>query len=110
MATLRDKRREGAAEAALPLQNAGLVRQACGRITALDRPRLEARSCECCAVVNKACDRPPPVTRRLQPRRRRTSRSAAAPSASSTALAGSGTGVIVTRQARNMVSLSSAPL
>jgi hypothetical protein len=41
----------------LKLQRAGLISYARGRITALDRPGLESRSCECYAVVKKEYDR-----------------------------------------------------
>lgn len=40
-------RREGVAEAALSLQEAGLVRYKRGRIAVLDRHGLERRTCEC---------------------------------------------------------------
>ncbi|MGJ7490082.1 Crp/Fnr family transcriptional regulator [Variovorax sp. ZT4R33] len=50
-------RREGVTEAAQQLQAAGLIRYARGRITVLDRLRLEQRSCECYAVVKKEYDR-----------------------------------------------------
>jgi CRP-like cAMP-binding protein len=50
-------RREGVTEAAQQLQAAGLIRYARGRITVLDRDRLEKRSCECYAVVKKEYDR-----------------------------------------------------
>lgn len=50
-------RREGVTEAAQQLQAAGLIRYARGRITVLDRARLEQRSCECYAVVKKEYDR-----------------------------------------------------
>ena len=46
-------RREGVTEAALKLQAAGCIRYARGRITVLDRPALEVRTCECYAVVRK---------------------------------------------------------
>ena len=39
------------------LENAGLVRCSRGQITVLDRPGLEARSCECYRVVRKEHDR-----------------------------------------------------
>lgn len=48
---------EGVTEAALKLQEAGLIRYAQGQITVLDRPGLEQRSCECYAVVKNECDR-----------------------------------------------------
>ena len=57
IANMLGVRREGVTEAALSLQEAGLIRYARGRITVLDRPRLEARSCECYAVVKKEYDR-----------------------------------------------------
>ena len=50
-------RREGVTEAALKLQTAGLIRYTRGRIEILDRPALEARACECYAVVKKEYDR-----------------------------------------------------
>ncbi|MBG6078907.1 Crp/Fnr family transcriptional regulator [Rubrivivax gelatinosus] len=50
-------RREGVTEAAGRLQAAGLIRYARGRITVLDRPGLEARTCECYGVVKKEYDR-----------------------------------------------------
>lgn len=50
-------RREGVTEAALRLQQAGVIRYARGRIKVLDRPALEARSCECYAVVKREYDR-----------------------------------------------------
>jgi CRP-like cAMP-binding protein len=50
-------RREGVTEAAGDLQDAGLIRYHRGRITVLDRPGLEARSCECYQVVKTEFDR-----------------------------------------------------
>ncbi|MDP3355685.1 MAG: Crp/Fnr family transcriptional regulator [Polaromonas sp.] len=50
-------RREGVTEAALQVQAAGLIRYSRGRITVLDRPGLEKRSCECYGVVKKEYDR-----------------------------------------------------
>jgi CRP-like cAMP-binding protein len=46
-------RREGVTQAALNLQEAGLIRYVRGHITVLDRKELEKRSCECYGVVNK---------------------------------------------------------
>jgi len=50
-------RREGVTEAAVRLQTAGLIRYSRGRITVLDRPGLEKRTCECYEVVKTECDR-----------------------------------------------------
>ena len=50
-------RREGVTESALKLQKAGLIRYARGHITVLDRPGVEARCCECYAVVKREYDR-----------------------------------------------------
>lgn len=50
-------RREGVTEGALKLQKADLIRYSRGRITVLDRPGLEKRTCECSAVVKKEYDR-----------------------------------------------------
>jgi hypothetical protein len=44
-------------EAAGKLQTAGLIRYYRGKITVLDRPKLEQRVCECYAVVKKEFDR-----------------------------------------------------
>jgi CRP-like cAMP-binding protein len=50
-------RREGVTQAALHLQDAGLIRYVRGHITVLDRKALEKRSCECYGVVKKEYDR-----------------------------------------------------
>jgi CRP-like cAMP-binding protein len=50
-------RRESVTEAATKLQYAGLIQYARGRITVVDRPGLEARVCECYAVVKNEYDR-----------------------------------------------------
>jgi CRP-like cAMP-binding protein len=50
-------RRASVTEAAGNLQRDGLIRYERGRITVLDRPGLERRSCECYAVVKKEYDR-----------------------------------------------------
>ncbi|MDM0032112.1 Crp/Fnr family transcriptional regulator [Variovorax sp. J22P271] len=57
IANMLGVRREGVTEAAMKLQVAGLIRYARGRIKVLDRERLEARSCECYAVVKNEYDR-----------------------------------------------------
>ncbi|MDP2006859.1 MAG: Crp/Fnr family transcriptional regulator [Rubrivivax sp.] len=50
-------RRESVTVGALTLQKAGLIRYGRGRIAVLDRAGLEARCCECYAVVKGAYDR-----------------------------------------------------
>jgi CRP-like cAMP-binding protein len=50
-------RREGVTAAAAKLQRLGVIRYRRGKITVLDRPRLEALCCECYAVVKKETDR-----------------------------------------------------
>jgi CRP-like cAMP-binding protein len=50
-------RREGVAEAAHKLQDAGLIHYSRGHITMLDRLELERRSCECYAVVKNEYER-----------------------------------------------------
>ncbi len=50
-------RREGVTVGALRLQKDGIIRYARGRIAVLDRAGLEARCCECYAVVKGAYDR-----------------------------------------------------
>jgi CRP-like cAMP-binding protein len=57
IANMLGVRREGVTEAAGKLQHSGLVRYRRGKITVLDRPGLEARTCECYAVVKKEFDR-----------------------------------------------------
>ena len=57
IANMLGVRREGVTEAAGRLQAAGLIRYSRGHIEVLDRPRLEARVCECYAVVKKEYDR-----------------------------------------------------
>ncbi|MDL2336936.1 MAG: Crp/Fnr family transcriptional regulator [Pseudomonadota bacterium] len=57
IANMLGVRREGVTEGALKLQGAHLIRYSRGRITVLDRPGLEQRTCECYAVVKKEYDR-----------------------------------------------------
>ncbi len=57
IANMLGVRREGVTEAALKLQQAGLISYARGRITVLDRHGLEKRTCECYAVVKREYDR-----------------------------------------------------
>jgi CRP-like cAMP-binding protein len=57
IANMLGVRREGVTEAAGKLQRAGVIHYTRGRITVLDRPKLEALSCECYAVVKKETDR-----------------------------------------------------
>jgi CRP-like cAMP-binding protein len=57
IANMLGVRREGVTEAAGNVQRAGLIHYNRGRITVLDRPGLEARACECYAVVKKEFDR-----------------------------------------------------
>ena len=49
--------REGVTEAAGKLQRDGLIEYHRGHINVLDRPGLEARACECYAVVKREYDR-----------------------------------------------------
>jgi len=57
IANMLGVRREGVTEAAGKLQDAGLIRYRRGKITVLDRPGVEARSCECYQVVKTEFDR-----------------------------------------------------
>jgi CRP-like cAMP-binding protein len=57
IANMLGVRREGVTEGAMKLQKAGLIQYVRGRITVLDRPGLEQRTCECYAVVKKEYDR-----------------------------------------------------
>ena len=57
IANMLGVRREGVAQAAGHLQEDGVIRYQRGRITVLDRTRLEQRVCECYAVVRRETDR-----------------------------------------------------
>jgi CRP-like cAMP-binding protein len=57
IANMLGVRREGVTEAAGKLQRAKVIRYSRGRITVLDRARLEQEACECYAVVKKEFDR-----------------------------------------------------
>jgi CRP-like cAMP-binding protein len=57
IANMLGVRREGVTEGALNLQKDGLIRYARGHITVLNRKGLEARTCECYAVVKREYDR-----------------------------------------------------
>jgi len=62
IANMLGVRREGVTEAAGRLQDAGLISYRRGHITVLDRGGLEARACECYAVVKNEYDRLLPAT------------------------------------------------
>ncbi|MNM84447.1 hypothetical protein D3C81_965360 [compost metagenome] len=57
IANMLGVRREGVTEAAGKLQKQGVIEYSRGRITVLDRAKLEELSCECYAVVKKETDR-----------------------------------------------------
>lgn len=57
IANMLGVRREGVTEAAGNLQKSGLIKYSRGRITVLDRAGLEARVCECYAVVRREFER-----------------------------------------------------
>ena len=62
IANMLGVRREGVTEAAGKLQAAGLIHYSRGKIAVLDRQKLEARVCECYAVVKHEYDRLLPPT------------------------------------------------
>lgn len=57
IANMLGVRRPGVTEAAMKLQEAGLIRYSYGHIEVLDRPGLEKRVCECYRVVKREFDR-----------------------------------------------------
>jgi CRP-like cAMP-binding protein len=57
IANMLGVRRSGVTEAALKLQDAGLIRYSHGHIEVLDRPGLEKRVCECYRVVKREFER-----------------------------------------------------
>jgi CRP-like cAMP-binding protein len=57
IANMLGVRREGVTTAAGKLQNQGVIRYSRGKITVIDRPKLEKLVCECYAVVKKETDR-----------------------------------------------------
>ena len=57
IANMLGVRRQGVVEAAGNLQKAGLIDYRRGHISVLDRPGLEARVCECYAVVKREYER-----------------------------------------------------
>jgi CRP-like cAMP-binding protein len=62
IANMLGVRREGVTESAGKLQEAGIIRYTRGKITVLDRPKLEQRVCECYAVVKREAERLFPST------------------------------------------------
>ena len=57
IANMLGVRREGVTDAAGKLQKLGIIEYSRGHITVIDRPQLEALSCECYAVVKRETDR-----------------------------------------------------
>ena len=57
IANMLGVRREGVTEAAGKLQADGVIHYSRGKIAVLNRPKLEARVCECYAVVKRETDR-----------------------------------------------------
>jgi CRP-like cAMP-binding protein len=57
IANMLGVRREGVTEAAGKLQDLGVIEYQRGKITVVDRPKLEKLCCECYAVVKRETDR-----------------------------------------------------
>ncbi len=57
IANMLGVRRQGVNDAAAKLQEAGLIHYSRGHIVVLDRVGIEARTCECYAIVKKESDR-----------------------------------------------------
>ena len=66
IANMLGVRRSGVTEAAGKLQADGLITYSRGHITVLDRPKLEARVCECYEVVKRESDRLLPRLKRAR--------------------------------------------
>jgi DNA-binding transcriptional regulator YhcF (GntR family) len=57
MANMLGVHRPGVTEATHNLQKDGLIKYGSGRVTVLDRPKLEDRACECYGVVRDEIER-----------------------------------------------------
>ena len=57
IANMLGVRREGVTTAAAKLQKLGIIRYSRGKVTVLDRPKLEQMCCECYGVVKRETDR-----------------------------------------------------
>lgn len=79
IANMLGVRREGVTEAASKLQRAGVIKYNRGRITVLDRPRLEGMACECYEVVRKEFARLLPAQDGTEPSAAKPARQAAKP-------------------------------
>jgi CRP-like cAMP-binding protein len=67
IANMLGVRREGVTDAAGKLQKLGVITYSRGRITVVDRSRLEQLSCECYSVVKKETDRLQPARLATEP-------------------------------------------
>lgn len=65
IANMLGVRREGVTEAAGRLQAAGIINYSRGHISVINRPKLEAQTCECYAVVKKEFNRLLPPHRKI---------------------------------------------